>query len=206
MVSASRRNSASKWAVERKDDVPAVRRAPTRSDTGPPSARCSGSTTRAPRGPSVLRCVNHGSGPMIYHHSLRSLRSSVERQQILAEARPFRIAVLAFDLVIRFPAARSAQGTIPTSLPWRRALRRSAPIPTRVSPTRAPPIGTSRPRRSEALPDVVAAPVNQVGCRNRVTRPAEPFTWSLRAAANSSRVIPGCSAFGSRSVAIMVHV
>jgi hypothetical protein len=39
-----------------------------------------------------------------------------------------------------------------------------------------------------------------------VTRPAEPFTWSLRAAANSSRVMPGCSAFGSRSVAIMVHV
>src|SRR5580700_2591732 len=59
------------------------------SDTGPPSARCSGSTIRAPRGPSVLRCVNHGSGPMIHHHSLRSLRSSVERQQILVEARPF---------------------------------------------------------------------------------------------------------------------
>jgi hypothetical protein len=38
------------------------------------------------RGPSVLRCVNHGSGPMIHHHSLRSLRSSVERQQILVEA------------------------------------------------------------------------------------------------------------------------
>ena len=51
----------------------------------------------------------------------------------------FRIAVLAFDLVIRFPAARSAQRTIPTRLPWRRASRRSAPIPTMVSPTRVPP-------------------------------------------------------------------
>ena len=88
-VNGQPRNSAPKWAVECKDDVPAVRRAPTPSDTGPPSARCSGSTIRAPRGPSVLRCVNHGSGPMIHHHSLRSLRSSVERQQILVEARPF---------------------------------------------------------------------------------------------------------------------
>ena len=51
-----------------------------------------------------------------------------------------------------------------------------------------------------------SAAVNQEGCRNRVIRPAEPFTWSLRAAANSSRVIPGRSAFGSRSVATRVQV
>src|ERR1700726_3102924 len=57
----ARRNSAPKWAVECKDDVPAVRRAPTPSDTGPPSVRCSGSTIRAPRGPSVLLCVNHAT-------------------------------------------------------------------------------------------------------------------------------------------------
>ena len=64
---------------------------------------------------------------------------------------------------------------------------------------------------SRVVPDIRASikggrRPSYVGWRKRVTRPAEPFTWSLRAAANSSRVMPGCSAFGSRSVAIMVHV
>ena len=43
-------------------------------------------------------------------------------------------------------------------------------------------------------------------CLKRVISPADPFTWSLSAAASSSRVRPGCSAFGSRSVATNVQV
>ena len=43
-------------------------------------------------------------------------------------------------------------------------------------------------------------------CLKRVISPADPFTWSLSATASSSLVRPGCSAFGSRSVAINVQV
>src|SRR6202022_4599073 len=80
-------------------------------------------TISAPRGPSVLRCVNHGTDQCftITHGVVSEAASSANKSWWKRDH--FRIAVLAFDLVIRFPAARSAQGTIPTSLPWRRALR-----------------------------------------------------------------------------------
>src|SRR6202022_131078 len=80
-------------------------------------------TISAPRGPSVLRCVNHGTDQCftITHCPVSDAASSANKSWWKRDH--FRIAVLAFDLVIRFPAARSAQGT----------------IPTRVSPTRAPP-------------------------------------------------------------------
>ena len=55
------------WAAERKDDdVPTVRRAPTRIRTAIPLDRCSGSTNesafRAPRSGGLVRCANQEAG------------------------------------------------------------------------------------------------------------------------------------------------
>src|ERR1700730_5917682 len=118
----------------------------------------------------------------------------------------FRIAVLAFDLVIRFPGGTIRSADDPDQPPVAEGVTTIGADPDEGVPYEGPATEPLDHGVARHLPGVVAAPVNQVGCRNRVTRPAEPFTWSLRAAANSSRVIPGCSAFGSRSVAIRVQV
>ena len=43
-------------------------------------------------------------------------------------------------------------------------------------------------------------------CRNRPISPAAPFACPLSAASSSSRVMPGWSAFGSKSVAMSIKV
>ena len=75
--------------------------APPQAIQAPPFARCGGNTNKSASCPlGFAQCANHGSGLVLRDHPLRSLRSGVERQQILAEARPFSNSCFAFDLVI----------------------------------------------------------------------------------------------------------
>ena len=152
-----------KGAAECEDDVPDVRRAPTPSDTGAairPVRR--GHQRKRVMFPRFrAQCANHGSGLVLRDHPLRSLRSGVGRQQILAEARPFSISYFAFDLVIthRTPIQRFWPIRIAGQLrsrPSRRQLLSLLPVEFVEAPTYSQARYSGLTRSSAELSNTVA--------------------------------------------------